>query len=170
MKLPMPQPGSRTVASSGTPRRARAVVHGGDDGRGGVEGVERGALGAVVFLGREQRLQFLAEGLPDGVLVAAGHGIGKDREGDGTEAREAGQRVPLGRRGRPLLALDRFSVRMAARMSRALAFSPLAMTIGGADGALSRSVSGKRGARVASPVATSSGRAGAGDGGGSGDS
>ena len=34
-----------------------------------VEGIESGALGAVVFLGREQRLQFLAEGLPAGVLV-----------------------------------------------------------------------------------------------------
>ena len=31
------------------------LVHGRDDGRRGVEGVEGGALGAVVFLRREQR-------------------------------------------------------------------------------------------------------------------
>ena len=45
------------------------LVDGRDDGRRRVEGVEGGALGAVVFLGREQRLQFLAEGLPAGILV-----------------------------------------------------------------------------------------------------
>ena len=67
------------------------LVHGGDDGRRRVEGVEGGALGAVVFLGREQRLQFLAQGLPAGILVSAGDRIGKDRQGDRAEAGEAGE-------------------------------------------------------------------------------
>ena len=106
MKLPVPQPGSSTVALPGTPRRARAVVHGRDDGRRGVEGVEGGALGAGVFLGREQRLQLLAEGLPGGVLVAAGDRVGEDRQGDGAESAEAGQRLPLLWRGGPLFLLD----------------------------------------------------------------
>ena len=46
------------------------LVDGRDDGGRRVEGVEGGALGAVVFLRRQQRLQFLAECLPAGVLVA----------------------------------------------------------------------------------------------------
>ena len=59
------------------------LVHGGDDGRRGVEGVEGGALGAVVFLGRKQRLQFFAQCLPAGILVAAGDRVGENRQGDG---------------------------------------------------------------------------------------
>ena len=39
----------------GDAEAGQRLVHGADDGRGGVEGVEGGALGAVVFLGREQR-------------------------------------------------------------------------------------------------------------------
>ena len=71
-----------------------------DDGRRCVEGVECGALGAVVFDGREQRLQFLADGLPSGVLVLAGDRVGEDREGDGTEAGEPGEDLfLLGGRG-----------------------------------------------------------------------
>jgi hypothetical protein len=64
-----------------------------DDGGRRVEGVEGRALGAVVFGGRQQRRQFLAECLPAGVLVFAGDGIGEDREGDRTEAAEAGKRL-----------------------------------------------------------------------------
>ena len=81
-------------------------MHGRDDGGRGVEGVEGGALGAVVFLGREQRFQLLAEGLPAGVLVAAGDRVGEDRQGDRPEAGEAGERLLLLRRGGPLLLLD----------------------------------------------------------------
>ena len=51
-------------------------------------------------------LQLLAEGLPAGVLVAAGDRVGKEREGDGPEAAEAGEGLPLVRRGGPLLLLD----------------------------------------------------------------
>ena len=78
-------------------------------------------------------LQLLAQGLPAGILVAAGDRIGEDREGDRPEAGEAGERLLFLRRGGPLLLLDVFEVRMAARMSRALAFSPLAIgTVGSA--------------------------------------
>ena len=76
------------------------LVDGGDDGGRRVEGVEGGALGAVVFLGRKQRLQLLAEGLPAGVLVAAGDRIGKNREGDRPEAGEAGECLLFFRRWR----------------------------------------------------------------------
>ena len=59
-------------------------------------------------------------------------GSGKMRQGDRPEAAEAGERLPLLRRGGPLLLLDASSaVRMAARMSRALAFSPLAIAAAG---------------------------------------
>ena len=84
------------------------LVDGGDDGRRRVEGVEGGALGAVVFLGRQQRLQLLAEGLPAGILVAAGDRVGENREGDRPEAGEAGERLLLLGRGGPLLLLDAF--------------------------------------------------------------
>ena len=106
MKLPVPQPGSSTVALSGTPRRAEGLVHGRDDGGRGVEGVEGGAFGAIVFVGREQRFELVAERLPAGVLVAAGDGIGKDRQGHGPEAAEAGECCLLVGRGPALLLLD----------------------------------------------------------------
>ena len=76
------------------------LVDGRDDGGGRVEGVEGRALGAVVFGWREQRLQFLAERLPAGVLVFAGDRIGKDREGDRTKAGEAGEDLFFFRSGR----------------------------------------------------------------------
>ncbi len=82
------------------------LVDGGDDGGRGVEGVEGRALGAVVFRGREQCLQFLAEGLPAGVLVAAGDRIGEDRQGDRPEAGEAGKYLFFLRSGGPLFLLD----------------------------------------------------------------
>ena len=106
MKLPVPQPGSRMVARCRDAQAGDRLVDGGDDGRRRVEGVEGGALGAVVFLRREQRLQLLAERLPAGILVSAGDRIGEDRQGDRAEAGEAGERLPFLRRGRPLLLLD----------------------------------------------------------------
>ncbi len=70
MKLPVPQPGSSTRALAGTPRRRDRPVHGvHDDGRG-EELAEGGPLGGVVFLGRQQGFELVAEGLPAGVLVA----------------------------------------------------------------------------------------------------
>ena len=79
--------------------------------------------------GDSSDLQFVAEGLPAGILVAAGDRVGKDRQGDRPEAAEAGEGLPLLRRGGPAVRCSiGFSVRMAARMSRALAFSPLAMS------------------------------------------
>ena len=98
--------GSRIVALRGHAQAGDGLVDGGDDGGRGVEGVEGGALGAVVFLGREQRFQLLAEGLPAGILVAAGDRIGEDRQGDRPEAGEAGERLLLLRCGGPLLLLD----------------------------------------------------------------
>ena len=73
----------------------------------GVEGVEGGALGAVVFLGREQRFQLVAEGLPAGVLVAAGDRVGEDRQGDRPRSRRSGRAsaAPPAVAG-PLLLLD----------------------------------------------------------------
>jgi hypothetical protein len=83
-------------------------VDGGDDGRRGVKGVEGRALGAVVFLGREQRLEFFAQGLPAGVLVLTVDGIGKDRQGYRPEAGEPGQRLFLLGCCRSLPLLDGF--------------------------------------------------------------
>jgi hypothetical protein len=41
--------------------------------------------------------------LPAGILVASGNGVGENREGNGTEAGEAGERLLfLGVRGTPL--------------------------------------------------------------------
>ena len=82
------------------------LVDGGNDGRRGVEGVEGGPLGAVIFLGRQQRLQLLADGLPAGVLVIAGDRIGEDRQGDGSEAGETGEYLLLVGRCGPLFLLD----------------------------------------------------------------
>ena len=56
--------------------------------------------------GVSSMLQLLAQGLPGGVLVAAGHRVGKDREGDGSEAPEASECLPLVRRGRPPFVLE----------------------------------------------------------------
>jgi len=83
-------------------------VDSGNDGRRRIESVERGAFGAVVFLGRQERLQFLAGGLPAGVLILAAERIGKDGQGDCPEAAEAGERLLLFSGGWPLLLLDGF--------------------------------------------------------------
>ena len=71
------------------------LVHGDDHGRRGVEGVEGGAFGRVVFRGREQGFELLAERLPAGVLVAAGDRVGKERQRHGAEAAETGQDLPF---------------------------------------------------------------------------
>ena len=91
---------------AGNAEAGDGLVDGSDDGRRRVEGVEGGALGAVVFLGRKQRLQLLAECLPAGILVAAGDRVGEYREGDRPEAGEAGERLLLLQGGGPLLLLD----------------------------------------------------------------
>ncbi|MGP0063566.1 MAG: hypothetical protein ACLQGP_08220 [Isosphaeraceae bacterium] len=66
-----------------------------DDGRRRVEGVEGGSLRAVVLDGREQRLQFLTEGLPSGVPVPAGDRVGEDRESDGAKPGEPAKELLL---------------------------------------------------------------------------
>ena len=53
-------------------------------------------------------LQFLADGLPAGILVAAGDRIGENRQGDRPEAGEAGENLLFFRRGGPLFLLDGF--------------------------------------------------------------
>ena len=112
---------------AGNAQAGDGLVDGRDDGRRRIEGVEGGALGAVVFLGSEQRLQLLAEGLPAGILVPAGDRIGKiDRATGPKPAKRASVCFSSGVAGRCSCSMA-LSVRMAARMSRALAFSPLAM-------------------------------------------
>src|SRR5262245_10190758 len=77
-----------------------------DDRWRGVKGVECRALGAVVFLGGQQSLQFFAEGLPAGILVAAADGLGEDGEGDRPEAGEPGKCLFFFRSSSTLLLLD----------------------------------------------------------------
>jgi hypothetical protein len=81
-------------------------VHRRDNGGRGVEGVEGGALGAVVFGGTEQRFQLFAEGLPAGILVAADDRIGKDSEGDRPKAGEPGECLLFRWRGGPMVVLN----------------------------------------------------------------
>jgi hypothetical protein len=50
-------------------------------------------------------LQLLAEGLPAGILVAAGDRIGEDGQGNRPEAGEPGERLFLLARGKPLFLL-----------------------------------------------------------------
>ena len=83
-----------------------SLVDGSDDGRRRVEGVEGGALGAVVFCKGKQPLQLLTECLPAGILVPAGDRVGEYRQGDRPEAGEAGERMLLLQGGGPLLLLD----------------------------------------------------------------
>ncbi len=83
-------------------------MDGGNDGRGRVKSVEGRALGAVILLCREQRLQLLAEGLPTRVLVLAATGMGKDGERHRPEAGEAGKGLFFFESGKPLVALDGF--------------------------------------------------------------
>ena len=109
---------------------AQGLVHGPDDGGRRIEGIKRGALCALVLLGRKQHAERLAQGLPGGVLVAAGHGVGKEREGDGSETPEAPERLPLVRVGLPPFVLevlerpngveDVFSLRLLAARERGM--------------------------------------------------
>jgi hypothetical protein len=73
-----------------------------------VKGVEGGALGAVVFVGRQQRLQLVAEDLPAGVLVRASHRIGEDRQSHRPESAEAGEDAPLALGGGAVIVLEGF--------------------------------------------------------------
>ena len=85
---------------------AQGLVHGADDGGRRIEGVKRGALGALVLLGRKQHVECLAQDLPGGVFVGAGHGVGKEREGDGPETPKAHECLPLVGRRRPPFVLE----------------------------------------------------------------
>ena len=84
----------------------KGVVHGGDDGGRGIEGVESGAFGAGIFIGREKGFELLAEFLPGSVLVAPCNRVGEYRKGDGPESAEAGERLLLLGRGRPAFLLN----------------------------------------------------------------
>ena len=77
-----------------------------DHGGGCVEGVERGALGAVVFDGRKKCFQFLSDRLPAGIFELAGDRIGKDGKSDRTKAGEPGEDVLFFRRCQPTFCLD----------------------------------------------------------------
>ena len=92
----------------GNAQAGNGLVDGGDDGGRGIEGVEGGAFGTVIFLRRKQRLQLVAEFLPAGILVAAGDRIGKYRQGHRPETGEAGQNPPFLQRRRPRLLLNLF--------------------------------------------------------------
>ena len=92
-------------ASSGHAQTRKGLVHGRHDDGGGEELAEGRPLGAVVLLGGEERLEFLADGLP-AVLEPAGDGIGEDREGDGPEAAESAEGLHLVVGGRAVLPLD----------------------------------------------------------------
>ena len=77
-----------------------------DDRRRRVESVEGRALGAVVFLGLQQRLERFAQVAPAGVFVTPADRIGKNRQGDGSETREFRKSVFLLLIRGPPLGLD----------------------------------------------------------------
>src|SRR6266851_3510565 len=83
-----------------------SLVDAGNHGRRSVKSVESRALGAVVFLRRQQRLEFFPDCLPAGVLVTSANRIGKDRQGDRPEAGEAGKCLFFLRSCVSLLLLD----------------------------------------------------------------
>jgi hypothetical protein len=78
----------------------------GNDRRRGVKSVESRALSGVVFLRRQQRLEFFPDCLPAGILETAANRIGKDREGNRPEAGEAGKYLFFLRSCDPLILLD----------------------------------------------------------------
>src|SRR5690606_9188405 len=88
------------------PEAVQRGKHGADNDWGSVEGIERGPLGARVFVGIEQALQFLAKGLPGSVLVLTRNRIGEDREGDGPEPTVAGEGLPFVRSGRAVFLFE----------------------------------------------------------------
>ncbi len=77
-----------------------------EDGGRRVKRIERRSFGAVVFVWGQERLEFPPQFLPACILKSAADGFRKDREGNGAEAAESGQRVPFLCCGRPLLLLD----------------------------------------------------------------
>ena len=60
----------------------------------------------IVFRRGQQGFELVAEGLPAGILVAAGHRVGEDRQGHRPEAAEAGKYAPFIGSGGTLLPLD----------------------------------------------------------------
>ena len=84
------------------------VMDGSDDDGRRIEGVERGAFGAVVFLRRQQRFQFLTQCLPARILVGALHRIGEYREGDRAEAGKTGEHLFFLASCQALFLLDGF--------------------------------------------------------------
>ena len=82
------------------------VLNARDHRRRSVKGVERGSLGALVFLGAQQRFEFPAQDAPAFVLEPAAHRIGEEGKSHGTEARESGEDLFFFGGGRSLFALD----------------------------------------------------------------
>jgi hypothetical protein len=68
----------------------------------GIEGHKGSAFRAVILFGGQQGPQLFPELAPGLILVAAGHGVGKEGERHGTEAGEAPQDLPFVRRCRLL--------------------------------------------------------------------
>ena len=137
-KFPMPQPGSSTVASAGTPRRARAVVHRLHDHGRGVEGGKGRPPGAGVVLRCQEGLELVPQLLPAGVFVVAGDRVREDAQGHRAEAGEAGEHgALLGSRG-PLGLLD--GLERADRRQDGAGFGFLAAGGAGRVGALRRHV------------------------------
>ena len=108
MKFPVPQPGSSTVAFGGNAEAGKRLVHGRDDDGRGVEGVEGGALGAVVLLGRKQRVQLLAEGLPAAPCSVPVTGSGKIDRATAPKPPKRASACRSSGGGRPLFLLDGF--------------------------------------------------------------
>ena len=77
-----------------------------DDGRG-EELAEGRSLRRVVFLGRQEGLQLLADGLP-AWFVLPGLPIREDRQGDRAETPEPGKYVPFIGSGPPVLVFEGF--------------------------------------------------------------
>jgi hypothetical protein len=97
------------LQNSGIRRNAepgQSVVHRRDDNGRSVIGVVRRRAGAVVFVGGEQAFQLVAQLLPASVLVGAGDGMREERQGDGSEAAEPGEDLPLVGAGRAAFPLD----------------------------------------------------------------
>ena len=155
----MPQPGSSTVRMSGTPRRASASCMARMTAGEVKNWLERGALGGCRIPPASATCSALRRwpaSRPCNVPVT---GSGKMEGRPGRSRRSGRGCLPLLGRGRRMPSPCSFSVRMAARMSWALAFSPLAMAggvmagrsdRGAAAGCVCNAVAGNRPAAGAS--------------------